>query len=143
MANPKLDQLYKAYLALTPEERVSNAKKAYLTLRKELSEKGYDQTDSLELILGLIGVLSCVDGVPGKKEHALFADITKSPITYDQFLHLIQGTKTPEMVEGADHLVDSLSVKGKDAACVFALCFLSADGEIDVYERELFEKLIA
>ncbi len=139
----RLDELYSAYCDLTFEERVKNCRKAYFKLRGELKKKGHGNTESLELIIGLMGVCACVDGVPGRKEYDLFVAVTKSNIAYDQFQHLIQGTKTEAMVEGADHLVDSLSRDGKDAAIVFALCFLSADGEIDLYERQLFEKLLA
>ena len=139
----RFDELYSEYCALSFEERVDNCRDAYLTLREEISAHGHDATETLELIIGLVGVCVCVDGVPGKKEYALFAAVTKSDIPLDKFRRLIQGTRTKEMIEGADHLVDSLSEKGKDAALVFCLCFLSADGEIDVYERQLFEKLIS
>lgn len=143
MEDERLDELYQDYCDLTFEERVENCRSAYFRLREELASKGHNDHESLELIFGLMGVCCCVDGIPGKKEYELFLALTKSNITYDKFLHLLQGTKTEEMIEGADSLVDSLSRDGKDAAMVFALCFLSADGKIDVYERQLFAKLIA
>ena len=143
MENERFDELYQDYCSLSFEERVHNGRKAYFALRKELAKKGFVDIDAIELIMGLIGVCVCVDGIPGRKEHELFAAITKSNIPYDKFLHLFQGTKTNEMIEGADHLVDSLPPEGKDAAMVLALCFFSADGEVDLYERQLFAKLIA
>ena len=142
MEDERLNELYQDYCDLTFEERVENCRSAYFKLREELIRKGHDDHETLELIFGLMGVCCCVDGVPGRKEHELFLALTKSSITYDKFIHLLQGTKTEEMIEGADRLVDSLSPEGKDAAMVFALCFLSADGKIDVYEKQLFAKLI-
>lgn len=143
MADDRFEELYQDYISLTPEERLDNARRAYFTLGSELQARGHSKVEIIEYFLGLVGVLCCVDGVPSRKEHALFTDITKSNMTYEQFLHLIQGSKGEEIVEGARRFLASLSNEGKDAAIVLCLCFLSADGAVDVYEKALFEKLIA
>ena len=142
MKDQRLEELYSSYCDLPSSERLDYAKNSYASLRKELSEKGYSEMDAVEILLGLTGVLVCSDGIPSKKEHALFAEAAKSHISYDQFVHLLSGFRNKEMVEGTKRFFASLSQEGKDAAYIYSLCLLSADGTIDEYEKELFENLI-
>ena len=142
MADRRLEELYEDYVSLTPEEREDNAREAYVFLGAELQRRGYAKIEVVELLLGFVGVLCCVDGIPTKKEQALFASISHSHMSYEQFLHLVQGSKGEAMVEGTGRFIDSLSREGKDAALKLCLCFLSADGAIDSYEKALFEKLL-
>ena len=142
MKDAGLAKLYQSYCALSHEERVSYATKSYAFLREELGKQGYSKMDAAEILLGLTGVLCCCDGIPGKKEHALFKEAAKSHISYDQFVHLLSGFRNKEMVEGIKGFIASLSSEGKDQAYIYCLCLLCADGTIDNYKRRLFKSLI-
>lgn len=133
-----LRQMFQEVLDMPHKERVDLAKQAFSAFAKEFSDK-----ETFTAFLGiLVAISAAVDGKVSEEEYQLFIDISGLSFSRNEFFDLVSNNASTEAYELVDEVVDNMSNDGKKGALLFALAFMTSDGELTVNEQKLFAILL-
>ena len=136
-------KFYQQMADLAFEERVNMAVQSFDAVWAELKARKVPSDKAVAIVNMLIAVGVSGDRVTSAEEHELYNAIFQRNDDYELFYELTNGGAQETMIEMIDSIVDIMSEEGKQAACMLALCFISADGELTPAEIAVFEKLLA
>ena len=136
-------EFYQQMADMAFEDRVHLAVQSFDAVWQELKNKGVPADKAVAIVNMLIAVGVSGDRVTSAEEHELYNAIFQRNDDYELFYELTNGGAQETMIEMIDSIVDIMSEEGKQAACMLALCFISADGELTPAEIEVFERLLS
>ena len=137
-----LEELFQEYVNLSHVERVKKAIEASQYIIGVLKENNWEPKDINTFLTCVTILFANADGKIAEEEYSLFKDITKGPITREEFRALADTFDADKFVDDMDEMIDGLPDDIRGAIFQYGLAFLSADDKLTVNEQKLFVKIV-
>ena len=135
------EEVYRRVCGLSSPQRKELAESSIQTLREESKRLGIPYDTEESAIRALISLGVSADKVASREEHDLYSALFGEE-GYETFFRMTDKGTSEERLALVDSYVDQLGEEAKKAACILALCFMSANGHMGKRERDTFERLV-